>query len=71
MADNTDEWVTTIYESCAAVVESLQDKEEDLTSEEQGLNNLCETVVYLYTELYEDPLYISGMDNVESTRVLH
>jgi len=42
--------------------------EEDLNPEEQGLNNICEVVVFLYNEVYRDPSYIK---NNKTTRVLH
>ena len=63
-----DQWVTTIYENCSVAVEGLQAKDE-LTAEEQGLQNICEVVVYLYDELYESPIYAryEGKD----PRVLH
>lgn len=63
-----DEWVTTIYENCAVAVEGLQAKDK-LTTEEQGLQNLCEVVVYLYDELYESPIYTRYES--KDSRVLH
>ena len=50
LVDFDDEWVTTIYENCAVTVEALQAKDE-LTDSEQGLQNLCEVVVYLYDDV--------------------
>jgi hypothetical protein len=72
MIDFNDEWVTSIYENCATAMEGLQTKEEkqELSPEEQGLSNLCQVVVYLYNEVYEDPAYIKN-DCVSTTRVLH
>lgn len=73
MADTVafdDEWVSTIYENCAATVEALQAKEGTLSSEEQGLQNLCEVVVYLYDELYETPVY-GRFPPTDSDKVLH
>jgi len=68
MVEFDDEWVTTIYENCAAAVEGLQAK-ENLSAEEQGLQNICEVVVYLYDELYEPPMYTRHSPNTD--RVLH
>jgi len=68
MVEFDDEWVTTIYENCATAVEGLQAK-EDLSAEEQGLQNICEVVVYLYDELYEAPQYLRNPPNTD--RVLH
>jgi len=68
MVEFDDEWVTTIYENCATAVEGLQAK-EDLSAEEQGLQNICEVVVYLYDELYEAPQYIRHTPDTD--RVLH
>lgn len=66
--DFDDEWVTTIYESCAVAAEGLQQKEE-LTTEEQGLSNLCDAIIFLYNEVYIDPTYITS--SVADSRVLH
>ena len=68
--DFDDQWVTSIYENCATAMESLQAKEmeEELNHEEQGLSNICEVVVYLYNEVYNDPSYIK---NNKTTKVLH
>ncbi len=67
-----DKWVTSIYENCATAMEGLQAKEElqELSPEEQGLSNLCEVLVYLYNEVYEDPAYIRN-ETVASKRILH
>jgi hypothetical protein len=70
MTNFNNEWVTSIYENCAGTMETLQLKEEELTPEEQGLSNLCEVVVYLYTELYEDPCYVTS-EGAADRRVLH
>ena len=69
VVDFDDEWVTSVYENCAAAMEGLQAKEE-LSAEEQGLNNLCEVIVYLYGEVYQDPQYIRASVAAD-TRVLH
>ena len=69
VVDFDDEWVTSIYENCATTMEGLQAKEE-LSAEEQGLNNLCEVIVYLYGEVYQDPQYIRASVAAD-TRVLH
>jgi len=69
-----DEWVTSIYENCATAMESLQAKEDingELSPEEQGLSNLCEVVVYLYNEIYEDPAYIKDFAVSSNRRTLH
>jgi hypothetical protein len=72
MVDFDDEWITSIYENCAVAMEGLQAKEgtQELSPEEQGLSNLCEVVVYLYNEVYEDPAHVKN-DTVSSRRVLH
>jgi hypothetical protein len=70
MTNFNNEWVTSIYENCAGTMETLQSKREELTDEEQGLSNLCEVVVFLYTELYEDPCYITSTSTADR-RVLH
>jgi hypothetical protein len=73
--DFNDEWVTTIYENCATAMEGLQQAKEsgkDPTPEDEGLHTLCEVIVYLYTELYDDPMYINEPSpSASSTRVLH
>jgi len=68
-----DEWVTSIYENCATAMEGLQAKEaeQELSPEEQGLSNLCEVVVYLYNEVYEDPAYIKNGKTAADKRILH
>lgn len=52
-----DEWVTTVYENCAVVMEDLQSK-NDLTVDEEGLHSICEVVIMLYEELHGSPGYI-------------
>jgi hypothetical protein len=52
----------------------LQAKEDingELSPEEQGLSNLCEVVVYLYNEIYEDPAYIKDFAVSSNRRTLH
>jgi hypothetical protein len=53
----SDEWVTTVYENCAVVMEDLQSK-NDLTVDEEGLHCICEVVIMLYEELHGAPAYI-------------
>ena len=63
-----DEYLTSMYESCSAALEQLQE-EGDLTPEEEGFENLCEVIVYLYDELYNTPTYVKCTEM--KGRVLH
>jgi acetylornithine/succinyldiaminopimelate/putrescine aminotransferase len=63
-----EEYVTSVYESCATVVEQLQG-EGDLTPEQEGYESLCEVIIYLYDELYVSPSYVTCGTN--KGRVFH
>ena len=54
-----EDWINDIYENCLNVLGKLSYKDE-VTADEQGLQNLCEAVVYLY-----------GKSNIKTDRVYH
>lgn len=52
-----EKWINDIYETCLNV---LGASKKATTTEEQGLQNLCEAVIYLY-----------GKADIDNDRVYH
>jgi len=54
-----EKWINDVYETCLKHLGGLDYKKE-VTVEEQGLQNLCEAVVYLF-----------GKAHIDTDRVYH
>lgn len=53
------QWVNDIYETCLVALDKFS-YQENLSLEDQGIQNLCKAVVYLYSKA-----------NIENDRVYH